>query len=403
MFANFENAFFKKKEAKMKIPKEVIASLSEKLPNGFVYADFGNGAVGITPESGKVTFSGLQPIFPEDFPSNFKPKSLKELTEYMYRTQTSIKLKANDNKFTINGQNFDVDEVIKFPFENSKASEFELYMYPSPFQPAFEITLKGIGVTKNLFIERQPYDNMNMSFFKSTGNRSFEISYLLDETDGTIKFNFNLNIAVAKSVNEALDALRLYVSCIKGSLLINGNILLPKPSSPDFEEESIDETILFWEKVKTLQEILNVVFIPQRQTEEEDVILIEQLYRSFYEKKPFKEYIPIKSFTVNGLESEKFEDILNKDGLSLQFTNPISADVFGVKLDLYSLVAYFDLKVVDIKPLADNNSKHQIIVQPIEGKKIYQSVLYFLNAIDANTYRQQTNISDLQNAEIIKI
>ncbi|MFJ9960537.1 abortive infection system toxin AbiGii family protein, partial [Streptomyces avermitilis] len=110
MFTNFEKAFFKQNEIDQKIPAEVMQSLNEKLPEGFVYTDLGEGAAGLLPNTGgDFQLSGFSVQLPADLPDDLKPSTFFELIEYMYRTQTKIKLISKNNIIKINNKEFDID------------------------------------------------------------------------------------------------------------------------------------------------------------------------------------------------------------------------------------------------------------------------------------------------------
>ncbi|MEE6450515.1 abortive infection system toxin AbiGii family protein [Gottfriedia acidiceleris] len=402
MFANFEKAFFKKNELDKKIPNEILNSLSENLPEGFIYTNIGNGAAGISPLSGEVKLQGLNVVLPTDLPGNFKPQNAKELMEFMYRTQRQMKMQLEENNYIrINGTSFKIDEFINFPLTDELLTQSEFYMVPQPFQPPFEIILEGNGIFKNITIQRQPYEDLHRSLFKSIGKNAFDISYIIDEESHHLQFNFKLNIENAKNAEEVYEALNLYISCISGGIKLNGEVL-PNPSRIETEEESILQIIKFWEKVLDLQDYLKVEFIPETQTEHEDVILVEELHKSLIEKKPFRNNININELTVNGVHGTNINDLIGVEGLSFQFIQKTSLTLLGIDLELYSIVGFFDFKVCSIEPINKEKFNFKLKIEPINGKKIYQSILHFSSEEEASEYRVSSkDISELQNAKQI--
>ncbi|TYS51171.1 abortive infection system toxin AbiGii family protein [Bacillus infantis] len=399
MFANFEKAFFPKKESGKKIPEEVLKSLSEKLPEGYVYTSISDNAVGITPLNSPISIQGFSVQLPEGLPEQFKPSSWNELSEFIYRTQRKVKLILDeDNCIKINGNRFEVDEVIDFPFSDSKYKGADLFMVPQPFQPPFTILIKGNDVIKTLTIQRQPYPDMHKSLFKSIDNSSFELSYIVYEEEEKINFNFKTNIEKAKTIQEVIDSLNLYNSFIKGTIIIN-NIELPRPNEVELEDESIIETINFWEKVQVLNNLLDVEFLPEPQTEFEDVKLIEELYRSLYGKLPFKEDVNINNLTLNGYQGDTINDLINKYDLSFQFIRTSNVKLLGAEFELYSVVAFFDFIVKDVEIISDNDAN--LIIQPLEGKNIFQSTKHFYSLEEAKKYIEQNNISELHDAQTL--
>ncbi|MEC2078633.1 abortive infection system toxin AbiGii family protein [Metabacillus fastidiosus] len=403
MFVNFENAFFKKKELDKKIPQEIINSLSENLPAGFVYTDFGNGAVGIKPkEDSKINFKGKIEI-PDNLPKNFKPSTLNELLEFIYRTQQDLKIKLDEDKnITINGVKFGIDKLVSFPLQEIELRDnAEFKIIPRPFQPPFNISLEGNGIKKIFLIQRQPYADMHISQFKSVDNSAFEISYLLYESEDRLQFNFNLNIDNAKNVQESIHAFKLYEACIKGEVKICGESF-PIPELVESEEESIHETIIFWEKVLKLEDFLQVKFTPKSKLMIEEVYQVEKLYKSLIEKEPFKEYINLKDMTFNKYEGVDTDSLVGMKDLTFQFIETSKIELLGVELDLHSISAYFDFIITDIQPLHSDNDKIKIIVTPMEGKKIYKSTLQYMSKEEVLEYQNQHfDISKLQNANLI--
>ncbi|CAK6472695.1 hypothetical protein BFRIG_01890 [Peribacillus frigoritolerans] len=401
MFADFEKAFFKKNEMDKKIPKEIVQSLSENLPKGFKYTDIGKGAVGITPIAPELKLQGLSMELPKDFPKEIS--TIDELTEYLYRTQKQVRLKPDKNNcITLNDKTFKVNEFINFPLNERVGEEFEFSMVPHPFQPPFLITIEGNSIKKEFTIQRQPYADMNKSLFKSINYSAFEISYVLDEVEQTLHFNFKLNIEGADSLQEAIDVLKLYQSFIKGEVKLNGEGL-PSPSIiSQSEEQSILETIKFWEKASALQSKLNIKFVPDSQTERKDVILIEELYHCLINNKPYKKYIKINDLTLNGTGDFDVNDLINVEGLSFQFIENSRVSVLGVELELYSIVSFFDFAVKDL--IKEDKSQYKLIIQPIAGKKMYQSVFHFCSMEEASFYQKNmSDINELQHAKVITI
>lgn len=403
MFANFEEAFFKKNEVQEKMPEEIVESLSEELPEGFKYASIDAETVKIVPEvpSQNMSINRLK-VDTEDLSASFNPSMIEELTEYIYRTQKQLRIIPDENrKVIINDTEFNIDDLVKFPLEEKNLNDFDMYIVPEPFQPPFKVALAGDKVKRNLFIQRQPYEDMNKSLFKSVKSDGFEITYIIDEVESEAQFTFNLNIEETASVREAIECLELYYSCIIGTIKIN-NCLLPKVKADNSEVDSIEKTLKFWKKVLVIQEKLNLKFTPQKQIEVKEVVAIEELHKSFVEKIPFKEYVKINKFTLDGLEGKHIKDLLDAKGLMFNFIVNKKIKVFGEEFDVYSIVSYFDFRVIDIKPLDQKEANFELKVQPLEDKKIYQSTMYFKSEKEAKEYQSNSfNTTDFQDAKLL--
>ncbi|TDB49543.1 abortive infection system toxin AbiGii family protein [Bacillus sp. CBEL-1] len=409
MFADFEKAFFQKNEKDVRIPKEIVKSLSETLPEGFTYTNIGNGAIGVVPLGTEAELSGLRVELPDDLPGNFKPSTMEELEEFMYRVQHPIKMKlVEDNSLVLNGTSFNLEDFIKFPFKTvdneKKVREYELSLVPRPFQSPFEVKVQGNGVTKLLHFQRQPYADMHKSLFKSINNDNFEISYIIDEKNSKLTFNVKYSLENVDSIEEGIAILELYQSCIEGGIKLN-DLRLPEAPATSIEKESILETINFWKKVLTLQEHLGVQFIPEFKTKREDVILVEEIYRSLIATRPFKKYLNINDLTLTGPQGMDLKELIGREELSIQFHEYLDVGLFGVKLNLVSVVAFFDFMVKGVKSIKDDVPKHILITEPIKGKRTYQVARHFCDKETASSYMEyiQKNIKEFEDAEELKV
>lgn len=400
MFADFNKAFFNN-DTKLKIPQEVMTALNEKLPKGFKYVEIDNGILGLTPESPEISIGGFIFDTSNEVFGKFKPSNVNEVMEFLYRTQKSYKINVDsDDKLNINGTEFKIEELTDYPYEEKPLGKYSFTIIPQPFQSPFSFNLEGDGIKKEFIIERQPFADMHKSLYKSVNDRNFEITYILDEEKQNISFNFNLNIKSSKSVAELLEYLKLYYSCTIGDIKINGD-KIPKVQMNSLEDKSMKETIRFWEKVLTLEEVLSVNFIPDPQIELNEVICIEKLYKSLIEKKPFKEYISIDEITIKGVLNDfDIKRIVGVKGVSFSFQQSSSIKVLGVKLDLNSIVYYFDMKVKSYKCINKIEQNYKLFIESCKDRKIYQSILYLINEEESEKY--EMDLEKFQNAELIK-
>ncbi|MGX5524027.1 abortive infection system toxin AbiGii family protein [Bacillus toyonensis] len=404
MFANFNKALLNNNQKDTKIPKEVLGSLNESLPNGFVYVEIenGDGVVGLTSNSSGMEFGGLSFDLNKDVFAEFKPSNVKEVLEFLYRTQRTYTIsKDADEYITINGIQFKIDEIIKHPFKESEKGKYDITLNPQPFPEPFKLNFEGKGVKKDITFKRQPFADMQKVLLKNIDNETFNISCVVDERDKHLKFNFSLNLENTKTVEETVEALKLYYAFVSGDIKLNG-AELNKYTVKEAEKTSVLETIKFWEKVMELQEKLKVTFPPKSQLEIEDIVLIEELYRTLIEGKPFKKYINISELTLTG--TDDLGHLLGQKGLSMSFHHHDNVKVFGVNLDLYSIICYFDFKVTDIKSSEidkDGVSKYILLVEPLEGRKTYQSSIHFSTEQELKDY--EVNNTELQDAEEIEI
>ncbi|HGA1022319.1 TPA: abortive infection system toxin AbiGii family protein [Bacillus cereus] len=403
MFANFENAFFKQNKINTGIAKEILDSLSDKLPEGFSYEDLGNGAVGITSTDRTITFKGLKIVIPQDLPKNFTPTNLRELLDFMYRIQRPLKLEKNEEtRILLSNQEFKPDELIYFPFrENQLVEDGEWIIPPKPFSPPFELTLEGNGIAKEFLIQRQPYPDLQKSLFQSINQSPFETSYIIDEIEGQLEFNFKIDLDNINTVDEILENLKLYQACITGEIKLNGSVI-SIPTTPEARNEneikSIEQTIIIWEKVLALQSKLNVDFKPNSKLETDEVILIEELYRTLIENKPFKEFIVMDEMSFTNYSGKNINELLEIEGLSFQFRELSTVRLLNVTLELPSIVGFFNLKAYDF---IKTEKKLTLLVKPIENKGIFRSIIYFPSEQEAEAF--ELDLNEFYHAETISI
>jgi len=410
MFANFEKAFFKKNEMDDKIPAEVLTSLGQKrnLPDGLMYADVGNGACAVfASDTEKMNLKGFNVEIPNDLPKNFEPTNFHEVMEFMYRTQRKLKVKTSKEKvLSLNGKQIHIEDLVQFPLKEAALDEFELFLDPAPFPPPFTVSLEGNGVVKQFSMQRQPYPDMNKTKFKSINNPAFEISYILNESNRRLTFTFKYNIEHAKDSTEVIEILKLYQACAKQDFKLQGHPF-PPSNANETESKSIAQIINFWEKIRALEDVLQVTFIPSSKPDRKDVFNIEKLYRSLVEKRPFKEYVNITDFTLDVSPGFNGDELLNEDGIVLHYSNREEVKVLGVELDLYNIKGYFNFRITHMEPLNAEKSKYRLFVKPLKEKRIFQSTFMFKTEAEMTNYMSNittnSNTFKLQEAEELSI
>lgn len=396
MFSNFEDAFFNDNEGFNDVPKEVIDSLNEKLPEGFEYIDAGEGKCRLIPK-----FIGemkLELKMPNDLMEKYNITSWNKLIEYSYRNQTPILVsESGQYPIKINGVSFKFEDVVKFPFDNFTTSKISLN--PEPFLP-FEINIEDKEIKSSIKVQRQPYDDMNKSLFKNIDNNVLEFTYILDETNQSINFNVQINIDKTNNVEEIVKGLKLYYSCIKGSLKFAG-FNLP---STDNGKEGIKETIDFWRKVLEIEKNSGIKFNVSSDVTMGDAMDIEKLYKSLVEKKFYKEYGKLSNIITENageLDQEYKDSIIKAPGLMLEFIESSEFTLWETAFTTYDCVRLSDIKVKDIILKSKENQEYEFILQPNTQPKPSRFVRHFLKEKEA--YEYKTNIKDLDSANLISI
>ncbi|AKG36437.1 abortive infection system toxin AbiGii family protein [Paenibacillus durus] len=389
MFASFNNAF-KRKDHDIKVPKEIISYLSEQLPENFQYTRASHGAVILMPQDITDMNIAIKIKYP-----NEEIKTSADLLEYLYRTQQEVPIQGEE--IIINGIEFKVSDLIKFPLSTQNLLNSEFILSPEPFQPPFAIQIEGGGIAKEIIVQRKPLADMNKSLFESVDAGAFTISYIINEKESSLKLTFNINLEKAKTIKEIIESLILFDAGQKGKIKLFGNELPAAP--PEVTDKGINETIKFWEKVIELEKRLGVTFSPNIPVSFEDARWFEKLYRSFIKERPYKEYIKLSNFTVTDVEM--FEKVKDKERseLSISFINEFKLVLMGTELSLYEAAAFFNMAIKDTIPKDDKSNKFDVFVEPFNSEGIYQSTKLFDNLASAQDY--QSSFRELQKAELL--
>lgn len=396
MFIDFDKAF--NENDTNHIPIEVIKVLTDKLPEGFTYDILDGEVLALKPTTEGIKLDGLKIDTTDPIFEGFVPKDIIEAVEYLYRSQKKLKVKLNgEDELLINGKNFKVSNIIMNPLNENIEGKHEISIIPPPFEPPSELELETENVTQKFMVQRVPLAHMYKIKFESIDEGSFKISFIIDEKNKSFKFNYKIQFDKVISTLDMLNALKLYYGCLTNNFKINGHKVNAKKFN-EKEAQSVLKNIALWEKIAVLEIKLNAKFNPDIGLDQEDVLIIEKLYRSLIENKPFKEFVSLNDFSMANLESnEQLQDILGKEGIVFNLTQTAEINLLGAKLKLYMLTYLFDLIVIDF---VKDNDVIKLLTIPSKGKKIYQSVKFYLNKSDLEIYNKVIPI--FQDAEEIE-
>ncbi|PER99156.1 abortive infection system toxin AbiGii family protein [Bacillus cereus] len=373
MFANFKKAF-KKDESDTKIPKAILDAMSDSLPSGLKYTQMDKGYCAIIPEKGelKFKFENLK----IKIPKNIKLTTAEELTEFLYRTQQVVETETD--VVTINNHKIKLSDFVKHPFKEKtfeKGSKFSIQ--PESFGEPFPLKVEHENgqIAKEFLIERKPLADMHKSLFKSINEDVLEITYTLDEQHHNLKFNVNVDLQKAKTVLEIIEAFNIYIAFIEGKIKIEGMLLNPVPIEK--ERVAAGTALDYWKTVQAVAEKLDVQFKPDEGEGAVNAEWIAKLYRSFVEKKAYKQRSGTASFITGSKGDWDEKKLLEKDAMALQYTLNEEIKVYGVDIPLYSAVALLNCKVESVIPVEGLDRKYEFKVIPADEKGIYQAARHF--------------------------
>lgn len=387
MFASFNKAFNKNKSVN-KIPEPIVKALSNKLPDGFKYESLGNEScfLSTTNDEMKISFALIN--------DEFNIKSQEELAEYLYRTQKKLEIKTDT--ININGEEFNVNDLIVFPLKDLTFDEknTKFIIIPPPFPDPFELPINyENNKSINIKIQRQPYADLNKSLFKSISLDYMEISYVIDELNNKMEMNYKINLDKAKNLEEIIIASKLYKMFETGEIVIKGNIIKGNIKNNKINED-FNKLIEFWEKVYQLSKYFRVDFKPKKQVLFKEAKIINDLYVSFIEETDIEEYEDTTQFTLTFNEKIDDNKVEIDSKMILQFIEPKEFLILEEKIKLFSVITLSNFKIKNILKVQENPFKYEFKIEPLNDEGVLKKVRYFKKEKDANLYRENSHKTD---------
>lgn len=400
MFSNFKDTFIRKPLYISEPPKVVMDAISEDLPDGFKYVykcdglcildapegiNFDPGTIQLTEEAKSV------------LPDN---PSLEEIKWYSYNSQNDLEILPNkDGCFEINGVQIKAQDIVKAPLKDLTFEDIRLYMKPSPFPKPFEILFSGNGYNITLHMQRTPYKSLHIQRFESVEKFPLSVVYYVDVKKNKFTITFNLCIKNTKSVFDVLSAYEIYNAFIDG----NGEIGETKLTniSPSSETKVPKKLIDFWKKMHKIEELFEVSFDIKDGVTENDVRRVEEIYRCFVDKKPFKSYKKYFSVKGKGNPGKLTGDFSNSNEIYIEFSADENYELLGQKIHLKGLFNIFGACIKEQVPL-ETNGEFKVILDTVKGKKMYESVMYFKEDKELAKFKNDSkHIETMKNADVL--
>ena len=379
MLGNFNKLLIENEKTKG-VPKAIIDSLNQLLPRGFEYKSNREKCI-------------LSPISTEDskrMKINVKLDISKEiiekhkdnLEEYLYRTQTSLAIE--NFKIKIEDREFNINDIVKTPLTYDELNDFKGMLVPQEFPPAQIIKLKVInGKEYNLSFRRKPYYDMNVTLVENETLRVLDIKIYYNEITADIDMKININIEEASSVEQLLDALEIFKGFVTSNMEFDGN-RIPQSTDLDNNIAWISDAINFWNKVKYIENELNIKFIPSKDLSKDDYSMVNELYMCLSKEEPIVYYEPFNYITMGKFELKSKVNFINKPNLCFEFIEEKLIDFLGCNFKVYSATILEDFVVSDIKKIEDGETR--LYIKSENEKKTKLSRLYFTNSESAQKY-----------------
>ena len=391
MFSNFKDTFINKPQFKSKPPQAVIEDISDELPDGFRYEYTDNGFCRLETDDEFNLQSGNLELPQKARKVLDKTASYEDIQSYSYNSQTPLIINPDKNGgYIINGKHIDAKDFVKAPMQNLDFEKARLVMYPKPLDLELRFSIGGDGYEIPLVIHRVPNESINVQKFESDDTQPIKVIYYLNPKNYGDSFSFSISLQLdkAKTTKDVLGAYKVYNAFLQGKGSIDGNLLeINNTNSQPLVPENV---IFFWEKMNKVEQCLNISFdisIPLRII---DSYNIEALYRSLIEKKPFIQYKKYNSISGTG----EFVDDFLKDGNQAYFEYEITEtmDILGQSISVNGILGLFGSTVVDsVIPPKGENGPFEIFLDEAEGKKMFESKIYFLSKDDLDSFRELSN------------
>ncbi len=405
MFVDFDKTFKKKDNQDIKkIPDSLLQHLNKSLPEGLKYIPEKDGTCHITSDDGDIQISDLifeptkeqRKVLGEDF-------TFEDVLAYMYNAQQPIQMKNKKPGIVVlNGHDVAEDKFIQNPFKDMRLCNGSFYLEPKPFPNPFSWKVEGGECEKVLTVRRVPNQSVSVAKFESDPTEAFILRYLLDESENTMQLSISLNLKAAKSVSDLVDSVSIYNAFVDGTVKIAGAPIL-KPFSSTGMKRYDDDTLLFWQKVLKIEQLLNVSFkLPMEDINYHTICLVERIYQSLIYGQPTVERQRLNS--ISGVFTDETRVLFTeyiKRGKPAFFIFEIkdSIDLFGINLQLYGIRGICDAAVDDYKI---ENEKYTIYFKDVSpDKSMFASIIYFKdkNSMEDCRRNRKTLSSDLTNAK----
>ncbi len=353
MLGNFYNAF--KNDSDYILPKSVQDIISKEIPEGYGYVYSKQLKRYVAAPINKDEKQQLDISFDRSqiavFPSWAK-ENPNTIMEYLYRTQKRIRL-SNAVLKGKDGKIYPLSVLQKDPFSSQEKS-VEEFILPSPFPKGKEVTFETeSGKQRIITIRRVPCDSREYIKMSNIDFPALNLQAYIPDIG--CKDHGKMSISVtpnkAESVIDAVFSLELLKGYVEGTLKING-ISIGKilADVPNYNSNTINERIVFWNNILSLQKTLGVKFNPQIPMDSRDFQIYSELATMFVDGKDVRYSAPVEYITVNkeAIEDAEFKKVAinESNGLAMSYINgPVKTTLLGAEFELYTTDLMFGFKI----------------------------------------------------------
>lgn len=378
MFVDFNRVFNSKPQTELKIPDAMLEHLNASLPKGVKYRTTENGNCEIVSDGGSVTFGGFLFVLSEEHKKILGKKfTIEDVLSYSYNAQKPIPIQLkNEGYITLNGEEFPIDRLHYNPYCPVTYISGEIVMYPQPFPAAFPLQVGCAKYSRQLIFKRVPNDSVHVAAFESEGETPLTVRYFVDETKRTIQFNISFNLSYARNIRDIVESTSIYNAFVDGEGLFCGQPLTTDINTLKVKKYDPD-SVLFWEKVLLIEELLEVNFSPpQEEIDFSTIQMVEMLYQNLIKKVPIRDNKKIDS--LDGEWDVRDDTEVKKsigESIYFEFQATSHISLFGVELDLPCIIGIFDSALANYTV---KGKKYKLLLEHLsEDKHMYTSTLRF--------------------------
>lgn len=396
MFVDFNKVFGKTPQAELQIPQALIEQLSAKLPDGFIYVADSNNNLTITPDGKndlKLTIKGMV-LEPTDQQKKILEKnfSFEDIMRLSYNSQKPVPVKFKNEKYVnINGKDILIEQLSYNPFKQCEFVIDSTYIFPSPFPPAFSITIGNENKCIELSIKRIPNDSLDIMAFKSDDSKCLSIIYYINPEIGYLSMTMNISLDKANNVQEIIDTIEIYNAFIEGKgYIFNSRIetRLDVANARRYDDEALE----FWKKVKKIEDILHIIFdIHRNEIGFENICDIEEIYQNIVNKTPIRCNKCINTITSKWefSKDDTVKNILGKP-IYFEFDGKTTYKLFDQDIELLCIVGVFNAVLTRYEKNEATNECTLFLENESDEKQMYTSTLGFLSEEELINYKEVT-------------
>ena len=276
-------------------------------------------------------------------------------------------------------------------------------MQPSPFPEPFEMVFSGNGYDKTLHMQRTPHKSLYTQRFESVEKAPLSVGYYIDVHEKKFTITFNLCMKNVKTVLEVLSAYEIYNAFMDGKGKIGG--IQFSESIQSSEKKISQETIDFWGKLYKLENVFGISFDIKDGITVGDARCVEEIYRCIVQKKPYKTYKQYNSVKGKSIPKDLCNNMPIEKEIFFEFKAYGHYELLGQTIELKGVCGIFGASIKNMVPVdSSGDGEITMMLQPAEGKRMYESVMLFLTDEDVEKFRKNKDrIKLMENAEEITL